>query len=107
SIGYAAITTVLCLIAGYPVAWVIGRAAARWRQRLLLLLMIPFWTSFLIRTYAWVAILKEEGLLNGLLQLLGLAAAPLELLYTPAAVIIGLVYAYLPFMVLPIYGSVE
>ncbi|MBL9207714.1 MAG: ABC transporter permease, partial [Opitutaceae bacterium] len=64
-------------------------------------------TSFLIRTYAWIAILKNEGLLNGLLQYAGMIAAPLPLLYTPAAVLIGLVYAYLPFMILPIYGSAE
>jgi spermidine/putrescine transport system permease protein len=69
--------------------------------------MIPFWTSFLIRTYAWIAILKSEGLLNGLLQGLHLIAAPWSLLYTPAAVMLGLVYAYLPFMILPIYGSAE
>jgi len=69
--------------------------------------MVPFWTSFLIRTYAWITILKEEGLLNGALQALRLTTAPLDLLYTPFAVVIGLVYAYLPFMILPIYGSVE
>ncbi len=107
SIGYAAATTAICLVVGYPVAYCIGRAGAKWRQRLLLLVMIPFWTSFLIRTYAWITILKQEGLLNGALQALSLAHAPLELLYTPLAVIIGLVYAYLPFMILPIYGSVE
>ena len=69
--------------------------------------MVPFWTSFLIRTYAWITILKQEGLLNGLLQAFAVTAAPVDLLYTPFAVIVGLVYAYLPFMILPIYGSVE
>lgn len=107
SIGYAAFTTVACLIIGYPVAYVIGRATEAWRQRLLLLVMVPFWTSFLIRTYAWITILKQEGMLNGLLQLLALTSQPFDLLYTPFAVGIGLVYAYLPFMILPIYGSVE
>ena len=107
SIGYAALTTLLCVLIGYPAAYCIGRSREAWRQRLLLLVMVPFWTSFLIRTYAWIAILKQEGLLNGLLQALALTAAPLDLLYTPFAVVLGLVYAYLPFMILPIFVSVE
>lgn len=107
SIGYAGLTTAICVVVGYPVAYCIGRASEVWRQRLLLLVMVPFWTSFLIRTYAWITILKQEGLLNGALQAMALVASPLDLLYTPFAVVIGLVYAYLPFMMLPIYGSVE
>ncbi|MSU64974.1 MAG: ABC transporter permease [Opitutus sp.] len=107
SIGYAAVTTAICLLAGYPVAYCMGRAGETWRQRLLLLVMVPFWTSFLIRTYAWITILKQEGLLNSVLQSSSLITAPLDLLYTPLAVIVGLVYAYLPFMILPIYASVE
>lgn len=107
SIGYAALTTVLCIVIGYPVAFCIGRAGETWRQRLLLLVLIPFWTSFLIRTYAWITILKQEGLVNTVLQQLAVLSAPLDLLYTPFAVTIGLVYAYLPFMILPIYVSVE
>lgn len=107
SIGYAALTTALCVLIGYPVAWFIARREEQVRNRLLLLLMVPFWTSFLVRTYAWIAILKTEGLLNALLQWAHLVAAPLDLLYTPTAVVIGLVYAYLPFMILPIYGSAE
>jgi spermidine/putrescine transport system permease protein len=107
SIAYAALTTALCAVLAYPVAWTIARGGERWRTRLLLLVMIPFWTSFLIRTYAWITILKSEGLLNGLLLYTKVISAPLELLYTPAAVIVGLVYAYLPFMILPIYGSAE
>jgi spermidine/putrescine transport system permease protein len=107
SIGYAAATTVLCLLIGFPVGWWIGRAPERSRPRWLLLLMIPFWTSFLVRTYAWIMILKQEGLLNAVLRTLVPGAAPLDLLYTPTAVMIGLVYAYLPFMILPIYGSAE
>jgi spermidine/putrescine transport system permease protein len=107
SIGYAALTTLICLAAGYPVAYLIGRADARWRNLLLMAVMVPFWTSFLIRTYAWVTILKSEGLMNSLFVQLGLIAQPLEMLYTPGAVIVGLVYTFLPFMILPIYSSVE
>jgi spermidine/putrescine transport system permease protein len=111
SIGYAGLTTLLCAIIGYPVAWFIGRAPARWRGTLLMLVMIPFMTSFLIRTYAWFTILHDRGLLNGFLAAVhiipNLIARPLNLLYTPTAVIIGLVYTYLPFMILPIFGSVE
>jgi spermidine/putrescine transport system permease protein len=105
SIGYAGLTTLICVVAGFPVAYCIARAREEWRQRLLLLVMIPFWTSFLIRTYAWITILKEQGLLNGLLTAIG--SPTVDLLYTPTAVVIGLVYAYLPFMILPIYGSAE
>ena len=107
SVIYAGLATAICLAMGYPVAYVIGRAGERWRARLLLLIMIPFWTSFLIRTYAWVTILKREGLLNSVLLSARVIAAPLELLYTPGAVVIGLVYTFLPFMILPIFGSVE
>lgn len=107
SVGYAAITTAVCVVLAYPVSWHIARSPEPWRQRLLLLVMIPFWTSFLIRTYAWITILKAEGLLNGALQYAGVIAAPLELLYTPGAVVLGLVYTYLPFMILPLYGSAE
>ena len=107
SILYAAITTAICLAAGYPVAYLIGRADARYRNLLLMLVMIPFWTSFLIRTYAWVTILKSQGFLNSSLMAFGLIEAPLDMLYTPGAVIVGLVYTFLPFMILPIFTSVE
>jgi spermidine/putrescine transport system permease protein len=111
SVGYAALATVLCVLIGYPVGWFIARRGEAWRERLLVLVMIPFWTSFLIRTYAWIAILKNEGLLNGLLKASGavphIFPEPLSLLYTPAAVVIGFVYAYLPFVILPVYGSAE
>lgn len=107
SVGYAGLTTLVCAVVGFPVAWSIARQPPGRRDALLFLLMIPFWTSFLIRTYAWIAILKTEGLLNGLLQYAHVISAPLPLLYTPGAVVIGLVYAYLPFMILPIYGSAE
>ncbi|HVT74731.1 MAG TPA: ABC transporter permease [Lacunisphaera sp.] len=107
SIGYAGATTLICVLAGYPVAYYIARAREELRNRLLLLVMVPFWTSFLIRTYAWITILKQEGMLNGLVSALHLGIGPFDLLYTPTAVVIGLVYAYLPFMILPIYGSAE
>jgi spermidine/putrescine transport system permease protein len=106
----AGFTTVICVVVGYPVAFFIGRSSTVWRNRLLMLVMIPFWTSFLIRTYAWITILNQNGLLNALLKAMRLTVLIPEsgaLLYTPAAVVIGLVYAYLPFMILPIYGSVE
>ena len=107
SVVFAAVTTAACLAIGYPVAYYIGRAPEKRRNMLIMLVMIPFWTSFLIRTYAWLTILKSEGLLNSLLLHLGLVAQPLEMLYTPGAVVLGLVYTFLPFMILPIYTSVE
>jgi len=107
SILYAGITTALCLAAGYPVAYLIGRANLRYRNLLLMAVMIPFWTSFLIRTYAWVTILKSQGFLNSSLLALGLIEQPFEMLYTPGAVVVGLVYTFLPFMILPIFTSVE
>ena len=107
SIGYAGLTTLFCVVLGYPVAYYIARASEQLRNKLLLLVMVPFWTSFLIRTYAWITILKQEGLLNSFLQAADAGLGPFNLLYTPAAVVIGLVYAYLPFMILPIYGSAE
>ncbi len=107
SLGYAALTTAACLFLGYPLAYGIARTGERVRFHLLTLVMIPFWTSFLIRTYAWFAILGNEGLLNGLLTSTHLLAGPADLLYTPGAVMLGLIHNYLPFMVLPIYASVE
>ena len=107
SLGYAGLTTALCILIGFPVAYYIGRAQEARRNRLLILIMVPFWTSFLIRTYAWLNILADEGMLNGLLMYVRVISEPWSLLYTPFAVIIGLVYSYLPFMILPIYGSVE
>lgn len=107
SIYYAGGTTLLCVIIGFPVAYFIGRANPSRRNQLLTLVMIPFWTSFLIRTYAWITILSESGLLNSFLQSARVIQQPFEMLYTPGAVVLGLVYTYLPFMILPIYGSVE
>jgi spermidine/putrescine transport system permease protein len=107
SIWYAFLTTVICMTVGFPVAYCIGRAPAHWRVILLMLVMVPFWTSFLIRTYAWIAILSRDGILNGLLLASGITNEPIGFLYTPFAIILGLVYNFLPFMILPIYSSVE
>lgn len=107
SMWYAAVTTVLCFVVGFPLAYVIARSPARWQPILLLLVMLPFWTNFLVRTYAWMILLRHDGLINRCLMALGIVDAPLELLYTPTAVVIGLVYGYLPFMVLPLYVAVE
>ncbi len=107
SLWYATLTTAICFVLGFPLAYTIARSPARWQPVLLLLVMLPFWTNFLVRTYAWMIVLRQDGLVNGLLLSLGIVAAPLELLYTPTAVVIGLVYGYLPFMVLPLYVAVE
>lgn len=107
SLEMAVVTTVLCLLFGYPLAYFIARAQPGLRNALLLLVIIPFWTNFLVRTYAWMIILRQEGLLNLALQSLQVTQAPVDLLFTPTAVIIGLVYGYLPFMVLPLYASIE
>jgi len=108
SIGLAALTTVICLIVGYPLAFFISTRRRRvLRQIALFLVILPFWTNFLIRTYAWRILLGEEGTINGVLLSLGLIGEPLSLLNTQLAVVIGLIYGFLPFMVLPIYASVE
>jgi putrescine transport system permease protein len=107
SLANAALATALCLLLGYPIAHAIARADRTWRQLLLFLVMLPFWTSFLIRVYAWIAILKPNGLLNGFLIALGLIAEPLPLLNNTFSVELGLVYSYLPFMILPLYGSLS
>jgi spermidine/putrescine transport system permease protein len=107
SVWYAFLTTIICMAIGYPAAYFIGRAPERWRGILLMLVMVPFWTSFLIRTYAWITILSRDGLVNSLLVGSGLFAEPVTFLYTPFAIVLGLVYNFLPFMILPIYTSVE
>jgi spermidine/putrescine transport system permease protein len=107
SLYYAFLTTVICLALGYPAAYFIGKAPERWRGLLLLLVMVPFLTSFLIRTYAWINILSKEGFLNSLLISAGIFNEPVAMLYSPFAIILGLVYNFLPFMILPIYTSVE
>jgi putrescine transport system permease protein len=107
SLANAALATALCLLIGYPVAYAIARSRAAWRQLLLFLVILPFWTSFLIRVYAWIAILEPNGLLNQLLIAVGLIAAPLPLLNNQFSVELGLVYSYLPFMILPLYASLS
>lgn len=103
----ALISTIICLLLGYPMAMYIAKQSQNVKKILLMLLIIPFWTNFLVRTYAWIFILRTEGLLNSTLIRLGLIDTPLEILFTETAVIIGLVYTYLPFMVLPIFVSVD
>jgi putrescine transport system permease protein len=105
SIRIALNSTLLCLLIGYPMAWVIARMPPAQRNVFLMLIILPSWTSFLIRIYAWIGILKNEGLLNETLKSLGLIDAPLHILHTEAALYIGIVYAYLPFMVLPLYAN--
>lgn len=107
SLWLAVATTAICLAMGFPLAYVIARAPRRWQGVLLFLVIIPFWTNFLVRTYAWMFILRTEGLLNQALLALGLIHEPLNLLFTDWAVLIGLVYGYLPFMVLPLYAALE
>ncbi|WP_419539440.1 ABC transporter permease subunit [Methylobacterium mesophilicum] len=104
SLTYAGVASLILVGLGTPLAYALARAPARWQPLLVALVIVPFWTSFLIRVYAWIAILKPEGLLNLALRRLGLIDAPLMILNTDAAVIVGLVYAYLPFMVLPLYA---
>jgi putrescine transport system permease protein len=105
SLVYAALATVLCLLVGYPIAFAIARAPKAWRNPLLFLVILPFWTSLLIRVYAWIAILQPTGLLNRAFHALGLIDAPILLINNDFSVVLGLVYAYLPFMILPLYGS--
>lgn len=103
SVRIAAISTFLTLLVAYPMAYGIARAPTTIRPTLLMMVILPFWTSFLIRVYAWIGILKPEGLLNQFLMWLNIIDAPLTILNTDTAVFIGIVYSYLPFMVLPIY----
>jgi spermidine/putrescine transport system permease protein len=102
----AAVATVLCLLMGFPLALAIARAH-KWKNVLLYLVILPFWTSFLVRTYAWMFLLRDTGLINTALQALGIISEPLPLLYNSVAVLLGLVYGYVPFMVLPIYATLE
>ena len=107
SLRIAATATLVCLLLGYPMAYAIARAAPRRRPLLLMLVILPFWTSFLIRVYAWMGLLAENGILNQVLRWSGLASDPGTILGTEWAVQLGIVYAYLPFMVLPLYASLE
>jgi putrescine transport system permease protein len=105
SLRIAAVATAFCLAVGYPMAYAIARAPRAWRAALVMLVVLPFWTSFLIRVYAWIGLLKANGLVNNLLSALGLIDAPLPLLHNEFAVHLGIVYSYLPFMVLPLYAA--
>jgi len=103
----AGVSTILCLLIGYPMAYGIARSKPEWRNLLLLLVMLPFWTSFLLRVYAWIGILKNNGVINNFLMWLGVIDEPIVMLQTDFAVYIGIVYSYLPFMVLPLYTAIE
>jgi putrescine transport system permease protein len=107
AIKFAAVSTLGCLLLGYPLAYGIVRAPRRFRGLLLLLVILPFWTSFLIRVYAWIGLLKGNGLINNALLALGLVHEPLTLLNNAFAVYVGIIYSYLPFMVLPLYAQLE
>jgi putrescine transport system permease protein len=107
SIKIAGVSTLLCLLLGYPMAYAMARSAASTRNILLLLVILPFWTSFLLRVYAWIGILKNNGLINNALMALGIIDQPIQMLQTDFAVYIGIVYSYLPFMILPLYANLE
>ena len=107
SILTAGVSTILCLLIGYPMAYGIARSKPTSRNLLLLLVMLPFWTSFLLRVYAWIGILKNNGVINNLLISLGIIDEPIVMLQTNFAMYVGIVYSYLPFMVLPLYTAIE
>ena len=107
SLKIALVSTLLTLLVGYPIAYGMARAPNEWRPTLLMLVILPFWTSFLIRVYSWMGILSNEGTLNSVLLWLGVVDTPLQIMNTNTAVYIGIVYTYLPFMVLPIYSALE
>ncbi len=107
SLKVAAISTVFCLLLGYPMAYGIARAAPTTRSLLLMLIILPFWTSFLLRVYAWIGLLKNNGVINNVLMSLGLIHQPIVMMQTDFAVYIGIVYSYLPFMILPLYANLE
>jgi putrescine transport system permease protein len=105
SIGYALSTAVLCLVLGYPFAYFIARSKPSMRPALLMMVMLPFWTSFLLRVYAWKGILADQGVINQILMALGLISEPIQMLYTDVSLLVGMTYVYLPFMVLPLYAN--
>lgn len=107
SLGFAAMTVVLCLILCYPVAFWVSRLPNRWRLFCLFLITLPFFSSLIVRLYAWLLILKPSGILNTVLMGTGMITAPLEILYTPVAVVLGMVYVMVPFMFLPLYSAVD
>ncbi|MCB9992195.1 MAG: ABC transporter permease subunit [Hyphomicrobiaceae bacterium] len=105
SLKIAAISTVLTLLVGYPMAYFIARSSERWRNLMLMLIILPFWTSFLLRVYAWIGFLKANGVINNFLMSIGIIHEPLVMLQTDFAVYLGIVYTYLPFMILPLYAN--
>ena len=105
SVGIAAVVTVLALLIGYPTALAIVRLPAKWRTIALVAVLLPFWTNFLIRTYAWILLLNNAGWINQGLEAIGLIDHPIKMLYTQQAVVVGLLYMYLPLMILPLYSS--
>jgi putrescine transport system permease protein len=105
SLWYAFVTALLCLVIGYPFAYFIARSPASVRPALLLMVMLPFWTSFLLRVYAWKGILADQGVLNRLLMALGFTSEPILMIYTNVSMLVGMTYVYLPFMVLPLYAN--
>lgn len=107
SFGLAAITTVLVFLLGYPYGYFMARMNAVWKKRMMLLIMIPFWTSALIRLYGWIIVFRSNGVLDKLLMWLGITEKPLKLLYSYPAVVVGMIYALLPFMILSVYSSAE
>ncbi|MDB6089217.1 MAG: ABC-type spermidine/putrescine transport system, partial [Gammaproteobacteria bacterium] len=107
SLKVAAVATLCCLLIGYPMAYAIAHAGPTWRNVLLMMIVLPFWTSFLLRVYAWIGLLKNNGVINNALLYFGLIHEPLPLLQTDFAVYIGIVYSYLPFMILPLYANLE
>lgn len=107
SIKIAAISTLLTLVLGFPIAWLIARSEGNARTLLLALVILPFWTSFLLRVYAWMALLKKNGPINDILMAFGIIDQPLQILQTDVAVYIGIVYTYLPFMILPLFTALE
>jgi putrescine transport system permease protein len=107
SLKMAAISTLLCLLLGYPMAYYIARQSAQRRQLLLLAVILPFWISFLLRVYAWIGLLNNRGVFNEILIWAGVIDKPIQMLYNDFAVYLGIVYSYLPFMILPLYANLE
>jgi len=107
SLRIALVSTVLCLLLGYPMAYAIARAPGVWRGVLLMLIILPFWTSFLLRVYAWMGLLRTNGPINNTLMSLGLISQPIVMMQTDFALYLGIVYSYLPFMILPLYANLE
>jgi putrescine transport system permease protein len=107
SLKVAAVSTVFCLLIAYPMAYGIARTDPKWRNTLLLLVVLPFWTSFLVRVYAWIGLLRNNGLINNVLMGLGIIDEPIVMMQTDFAMYVGIVYSYLPFMILPLYSNLE